>query len=74
MPHEFPKELYVNEPLESAPKTYDAYTIWHDSEEDDTIAIYELKRVCRVKVRRCVQLVDEKQHNLVLYERQAKDV
>lgn len=56
--HTFPQKLYVHEPLGSD-ANYDAYPTWEDAEPDDTIAIYELKTVCRVRERKSRELVSE---------------
>lgn len=54
----FPKILYVNEPLDSKSKTWDAYETWADS-EDIVIAVYELKYTAIVKSYTTKKLVNE---------------
>jgi len=58
MAHKFPKQLYVHEPLDSGMQ-YDAYSTWEGAEPDDTVAVYELKVVCRVRERKSKELVSE---------------
>jgi hypothetical protein len=57
---EFPEFLYINEPIEGKlDEPFDAYTTWADSEDDETIAVYRLEKVCRLKTKTQKLLVDE---------------
>lgn len=54
---QFPNTLYVMEPL--GVKPYEGYETLEGCEEDDTVAVYSLQRVCRIKIQKSVHLVDE---------------
>ena len=46
----FPELLYVHEPVFDDKDSFDGYRTQEDAEEDDTIAVYQLVKVCRLKV------------------------
>lgn len=54
----FPEFLYIHEPL-SEKDPFDGYRTWEDAEADDTLAVYELKRVVRVKEIKTKHLEEE---------------
>jgi hypothetical protein len=56
----FPRVLYVYEPLEnSGEQQWDGYASYEDAEEDDTVGVYELKYVARIKHEKRIVLVNE---------------
>jgi hypothetical protein len=60
----FPKDIYVHEPLQGEVHL-DAYTDLEGVEEDDTVAIYHLVEVCRVKVQKKTQLVLDRDPRII---------
>lgn len=67
---EFPRFVYVHEPLSALDESgsFDCYATWQGAQEDDTLAIYSLVGVCRVKKQVKTILVDEKDHNKIVRE------
>ena len=55
-PGGFPLALYVHAPLDTSKYPYRGYETWDGAEDGDNVAVYELKRVFRVKhVKQIVQ-------------------
>lgn len=53
----FPQYLFVHEPIKfgnqaKATEPFEGYPEWEDAEEDDTIAVYQLVKVCRLKIEK----------------------
>lgn len=61
----WPDRLYAHEPLHEGDQ-FDVYKDLDGVEEDDTIGIYRLEKVVRVKIKRTLELRSENDLNLIL--------
>jgi hypothetical protein len=66
--NEFPKTLYIYEPTDHDQQWLEAHPHVKGLEEDDTVAIYMLHKVCRVKKKTLIQLRDETDMEKVIIE------